>query len=203
MRAASGGVCVDRFEEALQGRRFSEPVDGVDPDLLIAIPANGIMPQVNVSEAQAEVACEHAAKRLCTESEWAAACRGPNRTSYPYGNEHVDGACNEGKPRPPGATRAKLDAPALAESRGGIEPGGSRPRCVTPTGLYDLHGNVHEWVSDGSNLADPSYGMFLGGYFADSSENGVGCAYKTKAHLKTYHDYSTGFRCCKAPTEQR
>ena len=39
----------------------------------------------------------------------------------------------------------------------------------------------------------------VGGYFADAQGNGFGCFYRTTAHVKEYHDYSIGFRCCKEP----
>ncbi len=190
-------VCVDRYEAALEGRRFSQPVDGVDGGALVAASAKGKMPQVNISEPEAEAACESASKRLCTATEWRAACQGPTGLTYPYGNDFDPGACNVGKPRPSGAAQEKLDDPRLAEAPGGIAPGGSFARCVSATGVYDMHGNVHEWVSDASHPDDPRYGEFLGGYFADGVENGAGCTYATKAHFKDYHDYSTGFRCCK------
>ena len=56
--------------------------------------------------------------------------------------------------------------------------------------LFDLHGNLHEWVVD----AD---GTFRGGFYVDVLINGPGCTYATTAHTSTYHDYSTGFRCCR------
>ena len=56
-------------------------------------------------------------------------------------------------------------------------------------GVFDMVGNVHEWV------ADPN-GTFRGGYYLDTTLNGEGCNYRTDAHDATYHDYSTGFRCC-------
>ena len=34
------------------------------------------------------------------------------------------------------------------------------------------------------------------GFYADAKLNGPGCTYATTAHEFTYHDYSTGFRCC-------
>jgi formylglycine-generating enzyme required for sulfatase activity len=54
-------------------------------------------------------------------------------------------------------------------------------------------GNIHEWVA-----TDPRqyYGKFAGGYYLDTTRNGPGCLYKTRAHGHDYHDYSTGFRCC-------
>jgi sulfatase modifying factor 1 len=59
-------------------------------------------------------------------------------------------------------------------------------------------GNLHEWT------ADPN-GTFQGGYWLDTSQHGDGCAYRTISHGFTYHDYSTGFRCCAGnePTASR
>ena len=39
-------------------------------------------------------------------------------------------------------------------------------------------------------------GIFKGGFFVDAKLNGPGCLYATTAHAQSYHDYSTGFRCC-------
>jgi sulfatase modifying factor 1 len=50
-------------------------------------------------------------------------------------------------------------------------------------------GNLHEWTNDPN-------GTFQGGYYLDTHQNGDGCGYRTTAHEFTYHDYSTGFRCC-------
>ena len=30
-------------------------------------------------------------------------------------------------------------------------------------------------------------------------KDGAGCLYATTAHAQSYHDYSTGFRCCADP----
>ena len=51
-------------------------------------------------------------------------------------------------------------------------------------------GNLHEWTSAAS-------GTFRGGYYLDTTQHGSGCDYVTTAHNVKYHDYSTGFRCCK------
>jgi formylglycine-generating enzyme required for sulfatase activity len=71
-------------------------------------------------------------------------------------------------------------------------PTGSRDACVTEEGLFDMVGNLHEWVAD----AD---GTFRGGFYMDTTHNGDGCSYRTTAHDFNYHDYSTGFRCCADP----
>jgi formylglycine-generating enzyme required for sulfatase activity len=75
-------------------------------------------------------------------------------------------------------------------------------------------GNLHEWVSDRVNpslshsleLVDgvrqavyrnSGHGVFLGGFFSTTAEQGPGCTFTTVGHEPQYHDYSTGFRCCK------
>ena len=65
----------------------------------------------------------------------------------------------------------------------------SHDGCTNGYGVYDMVGNIHEWVDDPA-------GTFQGGYYLDVEQNGDGCGYRTDAHNVTYHDYSTGFRCC-------
>ncbi len=196
---ARGKVCVDVYEARIQGWPHSHALDGRDAGALRAIVAKAAKPQVNVNALQAEAACANASKRLCTATEWVAACRGPRNFVYPYGNTYRRGACNEGRPSPTravfGSGWGRHDDPRLAEADNAIEPGGAFPACVSGWGVYDMHGNVHEWVSDSAK--DARFGVFLGGFFADGTENGFGCGYRTTAHFKDYHDYSTGFRCCK------
>lgn len=193
-------VCVDRWEASVDGARFSEPIGSADAGArLRATSRPGVMPKVNVSAVEAGELCASAGKRLCTAAEWTAACRGAENTTYPYGEEHVEGACNEDRQSPIAALGAtKLDDPRLAEAPRTIAKTGEFARCVTPSGIHDMHGNVHEWVSD-ARAEDPRYGVFYGGFYADTKANGPGCTYKTTAHLRTYHDYSTGFRCCVKP----
>lgn len=197
-----GQVCVDKYEAALENWPHARAVDALDASMLRAIPAKGIKPQVNVSMYQAESACANAGKRLCSGNEWMAACRGPKNWTYPYGNEYAKGACNEGRPSPMHAVFGpqgwgRHDDPRLADADNTIEPGGSFARCVTAYGNYDMHGNVHEWISDPAKPFDPRFGVFVGGYFADAQGNGFGCFYRTTAHVREYHDYSIGFRCCR------
>ncbi len=82
-----------------------------------------------------------------------------------------------------------MNDPGINKQPGTVARGGDHPACVSPHGALDMHGNLHEWVSDSS-------GVFRGGFYADAKINGAGCLYRTTAHASGYHDYSTGFRCC-------
>lgn len=88
----------------------------------------------------------------------------------------------------------KLNDPRLGQVEGAIAPAGTHEQCVNDFGVFDMVGNVHEWVATDLSL---EHGTFAGGYFLDTSINGEGCNYATRAHAHDYHDYSTGFRCCR------
>jgi hypothetical protein len=208
-----GGVCVDRWEAyvteiADAGERAHSPYLVVDGLTVRAHSAGGVVPQGYISQVQATAACAQAGKRLCSAIEFSAACRGldPNN-DYPYGGKtRVPGACNEGKGssvalffgnNPNNWTYADFNDPILNQWDGGLAPTASYPQCVSPAGVYDCVGNLHEWGSDPADVN--GHGRFRGGFYGDAEINGHGCLYVTSAHELTYHDYSTGFRCCTTP----
>jgi hypothetical protein len=92
---------------------------------------------------------------------------------------------------------AKLNDPGLGQVDGALSKTGEHGECVNGFGVFDMVGNLHEWVA-----TDPQtvHGTFAGGYYLDTTINGDGCNYRTVAHAHDYHDYSTGFRCC-APAD--
>src|SRR5688572_4892352 len=92
-------------------------------------------PIVAVSWFDAVAFCEMHGKRLPTEAEWERAARGPNNTRYPWGDE----------PRGCEAVVVKTEAgEGCGKKR--TEEVGSRP--AGHFGLFDMAGNVHEWVQD-------------------------------------------------------
>jgi hypothetical protein len=202
-------LCVDRVEASLETlidgvwtpRTPYGPLDG---ETVRAVAKVGLVPQGYISGDEAEAACAAANKRLCTSDEWLLVCQGEEGRVYPYGDTYDLMACNDtyGGGHPVvdyfGTSDGVWDTThmndaGINQQADSLAASGDFPACVTPEGVLDLHGNLHEWVSD----AD---GTFRGGFYADAKINGTGCSYRTTAHSRDYHDYSTGFRCCADAT---
>ena len=206
--------CVDAYEayvvelDDAGAESPHSPYDVVDGVVVRAKVAGDVVPQGYISQVQATAACENAGKRLCTAEEFSLACRGPDPANwYPYGGEtHEPGYCNEGKGSsvakffgndPSTWTYADFNDPILNQWDGGLARTGEYVKCVSPYGVHDCVGNLHEWGADPPD--QNGHGRFRGGFYGDAEENGPGCLYVTSAHEPTYHDYSTGFRCCADP----
>lgn len=158
----------------------------------------GAKPTVAVSWDEAKELCATEGKRLCTADEWTEACEGAEHSPYPYGFVRNAEACNHDKTyiipddnayQNP-ATRAQEIA-RLNQS----EPSGSRPGCVSSFGVYDMTGNVDEWVlNEAGNENGPVYQSGLkGGYWGPVRNR---CRPETTDHNRWHHGYQIGFRCC-------
>jgi sulfatase modifying factor 1 len=220
--------CIDRFEahliradaEETPHSAYERPKSGTR---YRAVATRGQVPQAYLSRHEASAACRHAGKRLCRADEWHRACGGSAHFTYPYGNDVVPGRCNTGKQhllpklfgrKTPFTLEYHYNNPRVNQEPGFLARTGEYAECKNDYGIYDMVGNLHEWVSDAvSNaLADRipiPYGkhklgargraVFMGGYFSSKGEHGKGCSYVTTNHDADYHDYSIGFRCCVAP----
>jgi sulfatase modifying factor 1 len=228
--ARIANYCIDRYEAHLveapasgdqrSHPHYDRPAAGTRYE---ARSAPDLYPQAYVSRDEANSACTNAGKRLCTVQEWHRACRGIKDQTYPYGPRFIQGRCNSSKPHlltrlfGPDPRSWKYDehfnGPAVNQEPGFLARTGEYSTCATDAAVYDMVGNLHEWVSDtaGPSLAvkipltsgirrrlrrNAGHGIFMGGFYSTTSEHGHGCGFVTVAHEPGYHDYSTGFRCC-------
>ncbi len=174
--------CIDRFEAP--NRRGEEPL-------------------VMQSAMEAASWCAARRKRLCKENEWMDACEGGQRRDYPYGATHVAGRCNDDQVwrKVDEAKLAKWPAPeATAHVKELYQawPSGTRASCQTPDGVYDLTGNVEEWVVRTREHANSWPYVLIGCYWAGCYGGGKPTCHSTNnAHGPEFRFYETGFRCCR------
>ncbi len=207
--------CIDQYEAeimviAADGTEssWSPYYEPPATDTYRAVSLRGAVPQAYISGYDAKRACEASGKRLCSDVEWQRACRGLADNVYPYGNTRLNGACNDESLHPIYSPAecfgtdaswiySQIAYPGIDQQPNTLTKTGSMPECVTAEGVYDLMGNVHDWIYDPRNLTDPSVGVdFRGGYYNDTKLNGNGCLYNTDVHSLAQVDYSVGFRCC-------
>jgi len=174
--------CVDRFEAP--NRKGARPL---------------AMQSANDSDAW----CAARHKRLCKEDEWIDACEGEEHRAYPYGTEHVDERCNDDKPwkEVHEETLAKWPGPEAEAHAKDLYQGsrsGSKRKCVSKDGVYDLTGNVEEWVVRTREHANDWPYLLVGCYWSGCYGGGKPTCHSTNnAHGPEFRFYETGFRCCK------
>jgi len=135
----------------------------------------GAIPEGGYPWFKAQAKCAEMGKRLCTESEWLIACTGYNDLNFPYGNNYKDGICRTAVPWEEGPSKS-----------------GSHPECISDYGVYDMSGNLAEWVGEKDSLA-----VVKGGYW---EERGAFVSCKSYRHTSpSKHFKYLGFRCCMKP----
>jgi formylglycine-generating enzyme required for sulfatase activity len=165
-----------------------------------------VLPRTHVTWDEAAEICASQGKRLCTSAEWTRACSGPpvngvKPRPYAYGTELDPKRCNT--PRNDPGPLPGQPAP-LAES-------GSFLECHSVEGIFDLNGNVSEWVSDGWTEA---HGPLMrskdqpdargaprvvrGGTMWSQTPYGQSCA-SSHGHAGESRFNDDGFRCCAGP----
>ncbi len=133
----------------------------------------GQMPMIYMTWYEANAVCEGLGKRFCDHYEWQQGCGGPGGLTYPYGNAYRATVCNG------------VDA-----GYGAIAPSGHFDQCVSPYGIYDMSGNVWEFVA---NLSGGS-ARVCGGSFEFGSY-GLQCSQFLWQPADQQRP-DTGFRCC-------
>jgi formylglycine-generating enzyme required for sulfatase activity len=158
----------------------------------------GARPMVLQSYDSASRFCAKSGKRLCSEREWELACEGPTHLPWAYGWRVNIKLCNSNK----GWKKVDFEAFGKTREQARAEterlwqgsPSGRYATCVSPFGIYDMMGNVEEWVSTREGRDFP--GALMGGFWA---KPWTGCRGTNDAHQPTFAFYETGFRCCQEP----
>jgi formylglycine-generating enzyme required for sulfatase activity len=124
-------VTVRQYAEFLRAEGFHSPLDWKTMNQ----PTHQKYPVANVDWADAAAYCKWAGKRLPTEAEWEKAARGTDGRLYPWGND---------PPTPLHANYGKTGS----HNYEALAPVGTFENGKSPYGIYDMAGNVWEWVSD-------------------------------------------------------
>lgn len=141
----------------------------------------GSAPGTNVKFTQAVASCKSRGKRLCTEPEWERACKGPSNARFPYGNAFNASACNT------------EDATGQVRQ---VSDTGSFGQCASGYGVFDLAGNVAEWVD---SPFDSGANRTVKGGAANRPDFATRCAARVGKSPDS-KDVLIGFRCCADPT---
>jgi formylglycine-generating enzyme required for sulfatase activity len=157
-------------------------------------PAFDNYPVAVISWTQADAYCAWAGKRLPAEAEWEYAASGPENFTWPWGNQF---------------------SPSLsAASAPDVQPVGSYPDGASPFGMFDMAGNVTEWVKDAYdqnfyadspasnplNEAKIATRVYRGGSYGNTD----GAFYTTSrryAKSSSFADVDIGFRCAQDAPE--
>jgi formylglycine-generating enzyme required for sulfatase activity len=139
----------------------------------------GKIPTGSLQWSDAQEECESVGKRVCTEAEWTLACEGPEWNGYPYGATYQSGVC---------ASKDTMLGGQLAKS-------GRHLKCQTSDGVFDMTGNLWEWVA----LDTGEGGVLRGGGSMLSA--GLGRC-RSRAFIREGDSTSidVGTRCCLTPT---
>jgi formylglycine-generating enzyme required for sulfatase activity len=141
---------IDKYQTTnAQYQRYLGETGGQPPEIW---PGNSMnQPVRGVTWDQAAAYCTWANKRLPKEAEWEAAGRGPgpNPLEYPWGNDY-----NKASDLP---VKDTYDVGTQAFNK-------------SPLGVFDLVGNVYEWVREPYSSVQEGFQILRGGRFGNAQD---------------------------------
>ncbi|MFQ5586456.1 MAG: formylglycine-generating enzyme family protein [Thermodesulfobacteriota bacterium] len=182
-------VSNDKYKEFIDATGHKPPVYWVKGNYA---PLPDKQPVVMVSWFDADAYCKWRGKRLPTEAEWEKAARGTDGRQYPWGNEF---------------DQKKTNALGL---HGQPTPVGQFPEDVSPFGVFDVAGNVSEWVQEwykaypGSQYLDEAFGetnkVVRGGSWGGIGHYSFDFYYRSSFRNYVRPEFTlndVGFRCAR------
>jgi hypothetical protein len=138
----------------------------------------GVEPVRDVDLKEATQLCNSRGKRIPTLDEFILACGGPGKALFPYGMKYIPEKCR--------SSLKWSDGPA---------PSGSHPECER-NGIYDLTGNLWEWV-----MIPKAFPNIAGGAWniGPDRSNCQGYMFLTRVVMAP----SVGVRCVRDATGQQ
>ena len=176
--------------------------------------ARGELPQ-SASFFQAARLCAAAGKRLCSLSEWRTACQADQMRSFSstddlaaYDSRDHFGVrfCNV-----PGSAFSHFSSDPAEQ----LAPSGSFPNCGGATGVFDLTGNMDEWLAAIDDAGDLAVHVAGSNVYASGACDGASLVstlsidgqdpydlevlaeIMADSPLQTYEQPLLGFRCCR------
>lgn len=146
------------------------------------------LPRHTLTHGEAAQACQAVGWRLCSLTEISRACSGTEGRRFPYGARLVEGRCN-----------IKDAYVPEGEERATVAPSGYYSECVSQDGVYDLTGNLWEWVAkEGETYIYYGAGYQIIAERHRDDDHGCG-SYLTLPEVvgQPYLKNTVGFRCCR------
>lgn len=179
-------LCVDRYEftsGSITGKLLKQP-------------------DSSLNYYQCKFLCKVQGKRLLNNLEWLEACEGSDPRKCNIFQAHpIMRLKSSTKPwiyRDKDCKRDKytwgvcMNDPKINMLPRSLGKNGEFQGCVSKYGIYNMVGNLGEWIDNNHYRGNILFGQFNGGLYPQPKSS---CAYKTIAHGPKYRDYSIGCRC--------